>query len=50
MMHRPHHPESVLHQKFLRSMYEKASSLKKEFPFLALEEELHYFGKASGNI
>jgi hypothetical protein len=45
MLHRPHHPESVLHQKFLRSMYEKASSIKKEFPFLALEEELHYFGK-----
>ncbi|HSC55236.1 MAG TPA: GSCFA domain-containing protein [Phnomibacter sp.] len=45
MMHRPHHPGSSQHQKFLRSMYEKATLLKKEFPFLELEEELDFFGK-----
>lgn len=46
MLHRPHHPESVLHKKFLRSMFEKTEQLKKAFPFLLLQEELDYFGKA----
>jgi hypothetical protein len=43
MLHRPHHPGSMLHQKFLSSMFEKATQLKNDFPFLNLDEELKYF-------
>ena len=41
--HRPFQPSTEAHKKFLLSNYEKALDLKQKYPFLPLEEELHYF-------
>lgn len=41
--HRPSHPETEEHRKFLRTQLQRAEGLKGEFPYLALEEEMAYF-------
>lgn len=41
--HRPRHPSTAAHAKFLREHYEKAAALGRQYPFLHLEEELDYF-------
>ena len=41
--HRPRHPSTAGHAKFLREQYEKAAGLARKYPFLRLEKELDYF-------
>lgn len=41
--HRPRHPSTAAHAKFLREHYEKAAALGRQYPFLHLQEELDYF-------
>lgn len=41
--HRPRHPSTAAHAKFLREHYEKAAALGRQYPFLRLHEELEYF-------
>jgi hypothetical protein len=41
--HRPRHPSTAAHAKFLREHYEKAVALGRQYPFLRLEGELEYF-------
>jgi hypothetical protein len=41
--HRPRHPSTAAHAKFLREHYEKAAVLARLYPFLRLDEELEYF-------
>ena len=41
--HRPFHPDTTAHRKFLQSQHEKATELKRQYPFLDLEEELQFF-------
>lgn len=41
--HRPRHPSTAAHAKFLREHYEKAAALGRLYPFLHLQEELDYF-------
>lgn len=41
--HRPRHPSTAAHAKFLREHYEKAAALGRQYPFLRLDEELGYF-------
>jgi hypothetical protein len=43
--HKPFHPQTKAHKKFLFAMYEKTRSLSDRYPFLNLEEELAYFGQ-----
>ncbi|MEI8111512.1 MAG: GSCFA domain-containing protein [Chitinophagia bacterium] len=45
--HRPLHPGTVQHQKFLQQYAEKTRSLQAQFPFLNLEAELLYFQTGS---
>ncbi len=44
MQHRPLQPDSEQHRLFLQQQFEKTSALKKQYPFLDLNEELAYFG------
>lgn len=46
--HRPMHPGTEAHARFLRAQYEKAQELCRQYPFLDLKEELDYFADASG--
>jgi hypothetical protein len=41
--HKPFNPSSEAHKRFLSENLEKVSSLKRRFPFLALDEEVAYF-------
>lgn len=41
--HRPRHPSTAAHARFLREHYEKAVALGRQYPFLSLHEELEYF-------
>ncbi|HVS95014.1 MAG TPA: GSCFA domain-containing protein [Puia sp.] len=41
--HRPRHPSTAAHARFLQEHYEKAAGLARRYPFLRLEEELLYF-------
>jgi GSCFA family len=41
--HRPLHPDSAAHRKFMQAYYERVKLLKEQNPFLKLEEELNYF-------
>jgi hypothetical protein len=43
--HRPVHPATEAHARFLREQYAKAVELARQHPFLDLREELDYFGK-----
>jgi hypothetical protein len=43
--HKAFQPETKAHQDFLRTYFEKVKTLKKEYPFLDLEEELVYFSQ-----
>jgi hypothetical protein len=42
--HRPMHPSTAAHARFMRAMYEKAVELAGKYPFLDLQEEIRYFG------
>lgn len=42
--HRPLHPASSQHQKFLQTMFDRTMQLAKQYPFLNLIEEMQYFG------
>ena len=41
--HKPFHPQTEAHQKFLQSQLLKAQELQSQFPFLDLSDELNYF-------
>jgi len=41
--HRPRHPSTAAHARFMREHYEKAAALGRQYPFLHLQEELEYF-------
>jgi hypothetical protein len=41
--HRPRHPSTAAHSKFLREHYEKAAELARRYPSLDLSEELEFF-------
>ncbi|HWB92546.1 MAG TPA: GSCFA domain-containing protein [Puia sp.] len=41
--HRPMHPRTEAHQRFMREQYEKAAGLAAQYSFLDLSEELTYF-------
>jgi hypothetical protein len=41
--HRPMHPATEAHARFLREQYAKAAELARQHPFLDLREELAYF-------
>jgi hypothetical protein len=41
--HRPRHPSTAAHARFLREHYEKTAALARLYPFLQLQEELDYF-------
>src|SRR5579863_8853344 len=43
--HRPVHPATEAHAKFLREQYAKAMELARQHPFLDLREELEYFSR-----
>ncbi len=43
--HRPMHPSTAAHGRFMREQYEKAVELARVHPFLDLREEIDYFGK-----
>jgi hypothetical protein len=43
--HRPHHPGSAMHQKFLQNMLQKTKVLAVQYPFLNLQEEIDYFSQ-----
>ncbi|MES1160801.1 MAG: GSCFA domain-containing protein [Bacteroidota bacterium] len=45
--HRPFHPATQAHKKFLQDNWEKATALKTKYPFLDLEEEINYFKQPS---
>lgn len=44
--HKPFHPDTTAHKKFLQSQFEKVNELHQQYPFLRLEEELYYFANA----
>jgi hypothetical protein len=44
--HRPAHPATEAHKKFLQDQLEKTKTLKKQFPFLELGDEIDYFSRA----
>jgi len=41
--HRPMHPRTAAHRRFMREQYEKAAALAAQYSFLDLSEELAYF-------
>lgn len=43
--HRPMHPSTAAHQRFMREQYEKAAALAAQYTFLDLSEELKYFAR-----
>ncbi len=43
--HKPTHPTTDAHKKFLRSNYDKVKNLKQQYPYLDFEKELEYFSK-----
>jgi hypothetical protein len=42
--HRPLHPETIQHQKFLKTMFDRCLQLSQQYPFLNLVGEMQYFG------
>jgi hypothetical protein len=44
--HRPLHPETAAHKRFMRDQYEKTVALAAQYPFLDLSDELNYFKEA----
>jgi GSCFA family len=46
--HRPLHPETSAHARFLREQYERAADLARRYPGLDLSEELRYFSGEGG--
>jgi hypothetical protein len=45
--HKAFQPETVAHKQFLKTFFEKTRSLQSRYPFLNLQEELHYFEGSS---
>jgi hypothetical protein len=43
--HKAFQPQTKAHQDFLKTYFEKVKTLKKEYPFLDLEDELIYFSR-----
>jgi GSCFA family len=43
--HKPFHPATEAHKKFLQAHLEKAKELQRKYPFLKLEEEIEYFSQ-----
>jgi hypothetical protein len=43
--HKPFHPKSAAHRKFLETYKEKAKSLQQQYPFLDLAGEISYFSE-----
>lgn len=41
--HKPFHPDSEAHRKFLAVNFEKARQLKEKYPYIELDDELEYF-------
>jgi hypothetical protein len=41
--HKAFHPNTVAHQKFMSSQFERTKQLLELYPFLALQDELNYF-------
>lgn len=42
--HKPFHPESAMHKKFLETNLEKLKKLSAQYPYIDFEEEMRYFG------
>jgi hypothetical protein len=45
--HRPHHPGSTMHQKFLQTMLQKTQSIAGRYPWMNLQEEISHFSQDS---
>lgn len=43
--HKPFHPATEAHRKFLKAHLDKARELQDKYPFLELQEEIAYFGQ-----
>lgn len=43
--HRPLHPATVAHRRFLNEQFEKTTELQQKYPYLNFEKELKHFGK-----
>jgi GSCFA family len=43
--HRPLHPDTSAHRRFLKDQYDKALGLAEKYPFLDFTKELEFFGK-----
>lgn len=41
--HKPFHPQSTQHKKFLESFYHQTLSLSKKYPYIDFKEDLNYF-------
>ncbi|HSH67238.1 MAG TPA: GSCFA domain-containing protein, partial [Bacteroidia bacterium] len=41
--HRALHDDSIAHQQFRKNYFNRCNLLQQEYPFLSLDEELHYF-------
>lgn len=46
MKHRPFHPSSDAHKKFLKSHLHKVQELQEQYPYLDFTKELQYFGNS----
>jgi hypothetical protein len=46
--HRPLHPGTEAHARFLREQYERAAELSRRYPALDLAEEMSYFSREGG--
>lgn len=43
--HRSLHPDTSQHKQFLKTYLERTKALAKQYPFLQLDDEMHYFSK-----
>ncbi|HLI93520.1 MAG TPA: GSCFA domain-containing protein [Puia sp.] len=48
--HKPFHPTTQAHRRFLREQWQKATELAERYPFLDLSEELDYFSGGAINF
>jgi hypothetical protein len=45
--HRPHHPGSSMHQKFLQAMLQKTQAIAGRYPWMNLQEEISHFSQSA---
>jgi hypothetical protein len=45
--HKPTHPATEAHKKFLKANLDKVKSLQQQYPHISFEEEIGYFNKLS---